>query len=278
MQSVSETKALRMPEIITCILNQADICTLMTAQLVCHMWKDLIDETPSLQQALFFLPSSIPSNCAERTLNPLLAETFHSFFPRKMPQADPAEVLVIDLQALDLVKESKKEAYFRPEASWRRMLTHQPPMRNIGYFEDATTPFGWGWGQSRTFVENGLRMGPLLDTVIDRSRWKLNHGWFSVFLGGLEPVNLDPFWLKPGPNRSTLEGPKVAYGEMVEFELVIHAGSGSTCVDPDEDDEEYYKTENEIAWEEIRKEYERAGMVISGLNMEKYKEGSEMWD
>ncbi|KAJ5132933.1 hypothetical protein N7448_007091 [Penicillium atrosanguineum] len=246
MQSVSETKALRMPEIITCILNQADICTLMTAQLVCHMWKDLIDETPSLQQALFFLPSSIPSNCAERTLNPLLAETFHSFFPRKMPQADPAEVLVIDLQALDLVKESKKEAYFRPEASWRRMLTHQPPMRNIGYFEDATTSFGWGWGESRTFVENGLRMGPLLDT--------------------------------PGPNRSTLEGPKVAYGEMVEFELVIHAGSGSTCVDPDEDDEEYYKTENEIAWEEIRKEYERAGMVISGLKMEKYKEGSEMWD
>lgn len=273
-----ETKALRMPEIITCILNQADIRTLMTAQLVCHLWKDLIDETPSLQQALFFLPSSIPSTCAERISNPLLAETFQSFFPRKLPRADPVKVLYIDLGTLDLFKESKKEAYFRPEASWRRMLTHQPPMRNIGYFENFTNPFSWGWRQYRTFLENGLRMGPLFETLMEKDRWEWNHGSFSIFFGGSEPVNLDPWWFKPGPHSSTLEGPKVAYGEMVEFDLVIYAGRGSSCTDPDTDDEEYEKTEDEIAWEEIRKEYRGAGMVMSGLKMEKYKDGSEMWD
>ncbi|KAJ6115959.1 hypothetical protein N7523_006376 [Penicillium sp. IBT 18751x] len=278
MHHSSESKALRMPEIVTCILNQTEIRTLMTAQRVCRMWKDLIDETPSLQQALFFLPSDTPRTCAERISNPLLAESFHSFFPRKKPQTDPVEVLYIDLGTLDLIKENKKEAYFRPEASWRRMLTHQPPMRNIGHFENSTNPFTWGWRQSRTFVENGLQMGTFFDTVIEKDRWEWNHGCTSIFYGGLEPVNLDPWWFKPGPHSSTLEGPKVAYGEMVEFDLVIYVGSGSTCTDPDENDEEYEKTEDEIVWEDIQDEYQKAGMEMSGLKMEKYKDGSEMWD
>ncbi|KAK6853985.1 hypothetical protein PG995_010797 [Apiospora arundinis] len=81
----------------------------------------------------------------------------------------------------------------RPEASWRRMLVSQPPMRHIGFFEQTNTQYPEGRGYWRghgsyRFSElhidddddddnNGLRMGELYDAV---AGWVARHRLCSI--------------------------------------------------------------------------------------------------
>lgn len=82
-------------------------------------------------------------------------------------------------------------------------------------------------------------MEALLDTLIGKDRWVWNAEKFAVLFGGSEPVSFDRRGLKSGSHRPTLEGPNVAYVEMVGyFEPVIHAESVFAFTDLEEEDEE----------------------------------------
>ncbi|RAH51149.1 uncharacterized protein BO95DRAFT_437923 [Aspergillus brunneoviolaceus CBS 621.78] len=137
MPSGSPTQhTLNTPELLELILSQLDPRTLLTAaQLTCRTWRTLIQTSHPLQEALFFRPArAIPTTPAPATkkFNPLLAWAFPGFFPRppgcsSASEAAPfASHAVFHWHTLDfVVRPDKCPAYFRKEASWRRMLVHQ---------------------------------------------------------------------------------------------------------------------------------------------------------
>ncbi|RAK81262.1 uncharacterized protein BO72DRAFT_345072, partial [Aspergillus fijiensis CBS 313.89] len=127
---------LNTPELLELILSQLDPRTLLTAaQLTCRTWRTLIQTSHPLQEALFFRPArASPTTPAPATkkFNPLLAWAFPGFFPRppgcsSASEAAPfASHAVFHWHTLDfVVRPGKCPAYFRKEASWRRMLVHQ---------------------------------------------------------------------------------------------------------------------------------------------------------
>lgn len=61
---------------------------------------------------------------------------------------------------------TKKEQYMRPEASWRRMLTHQPPLYIVGKFSEQSGQFGTHWSQPKAPEQaNGLQMESLFHCI-----------------------------------------------------------------------------------------------------------------
>ncbi|KAJ5970615.1 uncharacterized protein N7479_000533 [Penicillium vulpinum] len=125
-------KVLSTPEILEMILVQLDMRTLLTsAQLVCYNWANLISESPSIQKALFFTPIGANEWGEEKIINPLLRETFPSFFPTKDKAADHP----FDYSSLPMTKDSSTMGQFvRKDASWRKMLVQQPPISDIGLY------------------------------------------------------------------------------------------------------------------------------------------------
>jgi hypothetical protein len=130
MSSISsQDEALSIPEILEAILLRLDIRALLTdLQLICHCWTNVIRASPSIQRALFFMPRQK----AEKTLNPLLAEAFPSFFPIHGP---PLNGGLFTFSTFDMIRTpNKKGAYACKEASWRRMLVQQPPISEFAFF------------------------------------------------------------------------------------------------------------------------------------------------
>lgn len=120
----AQTECLSTSEILELIFLQLDPQTLLiAAQQTCRAWRGVIHESPSLQRALFLIPSDYP----EKIRNPLLVKRFPSFFGKTRSRSL--------LSSLDMItKPDKLEAYIRPEASWRRMLVQQPPVSVVGLF------------------------------------------------------------------------------------------------------------------------------------------------
>lgn len=121
------------PELLEMILVQMDMRSLLTsAQRVCLHWASLINSSPSIQKALFFTPIKESEwGADEKTPNPLLAETFPSIFPAR----GRTDRFRFDFSDMAITKDASTMARFvRKEASWRRMLVQQPPIRTIGLF------------------------------------------------------------------------------------------------------------------------------------------------
>jgi hypothetical protein len=125
MLSTAHNTVISTPELLELILSHLPMRDLlMTAPLVNKTWQS-ITLTPSVQRALFFEPD--PSS--EHTQNPLLVEVFSIFF--KKPQGQNRWYWP-DYEAINSLPWSKTpEAFKRPEASWRRMLVAQPPVRTM---------------------------------------------------------------------------------------------------------------------------------------------------
>lgn len=169
-------------ELLINVLCQLDQRTLLcSAVRVCHRWNDLIETTPSIQRRHFLSPfpqqtgdtdvSSLSSrldwddgggsssNDNNRKtppvrLNPLLSEIFRPFFT---PSSRPGRIAFSYVfsrspdwsngtrgrprTAESVVKFAR---VLRPGASWRRMLTQQPPVRRLGLWVqrqgDASAP------------------------------------------------------------------------------------------------------------------------------------------
>ena len=134
-------QVLNTPEILAMILAEMDMRTLLiSAQRVCRTWLNLISESPSIQKALFFTPiKGSEWGMEEKTSNPLLAETFPSFFPAK----GRPMYYQFNFSDLAMAKDASTMARFvRDDASWRRMLVQQPPISDIGVLHICHTMSG----------------------------------------------------------------------------------------------------------------------------------------
>ncbi|KAL3443587.1 hypothetical protein BJX65DRAFT_311747 [Aspergillus insuetus] len=128
-----ERRALNTPEILEMILLEMDMRTLLTSgQRVCHTWTNLIRTSRSIQRALFFIPTKESEwATAEKIPNPLLAEVFPSIFPASDEDDDDR----FAYSSLPMAKDTETmNRFVQPNASWRRMLVQQPPLKNIGLF------------------------------------------------------------------------------------------------------------------------------------------------
>lgn len=130
------------------ILLNLDMRTLLCIQRTCRSWLSVIRDSPAIQKALYFTPiENTPAD--EKVQNPLLVEAFPALFKLTDPD-NPEDDYTYDEPALatfDMMKNpSKLAAYLlRSEASWRRMLVQQPPVRNSAFCTYATG--GWGIGR-----------------------------------------------------------------------------------------------------------------------------------
>ena len=192
-------------ELLEAILLQLDMRTLLVcAPLVCQHWRSSISDSPALQSALFFSPA--PRHGADtggrippKTQNPLLKDLFPAWFentraftPRPRPGVNPVHIFPATammgykrFQELPLYRTSLRldldrdprsvdasrdgNPFLRRGASWRRMLTSQPPCRDVA-FSDKRGP---GASMARSpkppqfrRCERGLRMGELYDMVL----------------------------------------------------------------------------------------------------------------
>ncbi|PYI33030.1 hypothetical protein BP00DRAFT_424406 [Aspergillus indologenus CBS 114.80] len=127
----AQTKALTTVEILENILLQVDIQSLLTsAQRVCHAWHDLIS-TPALQKHLFLTPDW---NRPQPERNPLLVHIFPGWFiAGQIADGEYREKIGRDgiNPRWDLTQPEQKASFIRKEASWRRMLVQQPPIRGL---------------------------------------------------------------------------------------------------------------------------------------------------
>lgn len=128
-------KVFLVPELLEMILLEVDTRTLLvSAQRVCHLWHEVIYNSSNLQAALFFKPvAQPPVPGSERIRNPLLEGVWREFFHSKVQSTlngwpDGWS------RTLSMMKRKREEAYTRPQASWKRMLLHQPPEFHLSCF------------------------------------------------------------------------------------------------------------------------------------------------
>lgn len=103
---------------------------LLNANRVCRHWKTIIKNSPRLQQALFFSP--LQSNTAE-----ILRREYEqtSFRRNQRPHApfvveNPFYVVLMNRSGpWRHTSKKRREIYGRKDASWRRMLLCQPPIK-----------------------------------------------------------------------------------------------------------------------------------------------------
>ncbi|OGM49862.1 hypothetical protein ABOM_001476 [Aspergillus bombycis] len=177
----------RTEAILEAILLQTEIRTLLTsATRVCRSWNGIIQSSTSLQAALFLKPAKAPaffpkpsengvrwSYCHQkRTRNPFIETGIWPDFFRKRLH-NPSDRAWQIQEDFPLIDPGKEKAYLREEASWRRMLLHQPPTSHLALIEERSYAPCPVVSQIRFYVDNGqfkagddfIRLGHLGDGV-----------------------------------------------------------------------------------------------------------------
>src|SRR5207253_420563 len=114
--SIAAAPVLEIPELLEAILFRLPIRDLLLAQRVSRQWRDIISNSLSLQQALFFRPATASP---VYQFNELLAEVFPPWFW----QSSPHHAGRFSSQTFDnLPWSASSAAVLCEEASWRRML------------------------------------------------------------------------------------------------------------------------------------------------------------
>ena len=136
-------------EVILMDLSQRDI---LLNQRVCKRWHRIITGSTCLQRLLFLMPDEE----ASLQSNPILEKNFPTFFPLAQSDIqtlvdifpwlyydhdnrndffkdtnvdrDPVASSGTIERKRAMVNIKKRDAFLRKEASWRRMITHQPPV------------------------------------------------------------------------------------------------------------------------------------------------------
>ncbi|KAF7341836.1 F-box domain protein [Mycena sanguinolenta] len=148
--SAAQEDILATPELLELILAQLPMRDLLvTAPLVSKTWR-ATTLVPALQRALFFLPSA--SSNSEPIQNLLLAAAFPTFFASHAGACYARTFMVMPWN-------KAPDAFKRPEASWRRMLLTQPPVRGMAI----TQTYSPRVRRAMLRDPEGLRMGVLYD-------------------------------------------------------------------------------------------------------------------
>lgn len=155
-------------EILEAILLQTDIRTLLTsATRVCRSWHNIIQGSASLQAVLFLKPVKEPafsithsekgarwSYCKHKRIrNPLIETDIWPEFFRKRFRS-PSDRSWQVKEEFPCMDPDKEKAYLREEASWRRMLLHQPPTSHLALIEQHSSAPCPVVSQIRFYVDN----------------------------------------------------------------------------------------------------------------------------
>ncbi|RYP62030.1 hypothetical protein DL771_009900 [Monosporascus sp. 5C6A] len=168
------SQVLNTPELLEAILLKLDIRTVISsAQLVNRQWHDLITKSPAIQQAIFFKPIEAADGAPLR--NALLTELFPPFFG----DSNKRRSVIDAFKELAMAREERLAAFKREDASWRRMLVQQPPVRELGKWERVSGMAGARHNFWSERYPEGLRMGELYDLVAESEHE------FRVFWGPL---------------------------------------------------------------------------------------------
>lgn len=176
------------PEVVENVLAFLPMRDLLLDQRVCIQWRDLIHDAPRLQEALFF--KSVPTRrigkdtmtACTREFNSLLENVFPLWFSSPLDLRYGGH----DIDHLRWATTVARLAILRSDASWRRMLTAQPPFT---VWEEAhgRTVYGGSSLQTGSMeVVDGLRMG----LVYDRTELKIGtaQGFYMISDGVLLPA------------------------------------------------------------------------------------------
>ncbi|KAK9424576.1 putative F-box domain-containing protein [Seiridium unicorne] len=130
--------AFLIPELLEEMLLQVDMQELLVSALrVCKQWHQVITESPRLQRHLFLLEDKVSSP----RHNPLLERCFPFLFEHALSSTNETEYYSLTEERMDPDDRpfpempwpmDKMAAFERPQASWKRMLVHQPPLYGIG--------------------------------------------------------------------------------------------------------------------------------------------------
>jgi len=140
------------PELVRLFLHECTVQVLLTCTLVCNDWNEIITGTDSLQEHLFLKPAS-SSDGVRRKLNPMLQSHFApilcpSLQHRKASTRDASKdietgspCVYSDIALLSWAQDPSLDApmrcaFTRGEASWRRMLVSQPPLKRIDWWHE----------------------------------------------------------------------------------------------------------------------------------------------
>ncbi|KAE8364296.1 hypothetical protein BDV27DRAFT_158024 [Aspergillus caelatus] len=177
----------RTKAILEAILLQTDIRTLLTsATRVCRSWHDIIQDSASLQATLYFKPGKEPafflkpsesgvrwSYCNHKRIrNPLIETDIWPEFFRKRLRSPSDRSWQVN-EEFPRMDPDKEKAYLREDASWRRMLLHQPPTSHLALIEENSYASCPVVSQIRFHVDNSqfrttddfVRLGHLGDGV-----------------------------------------------------------------------------------------------------------------
>lgn len=184
-------------ELVSHFLHQADADVLINCQRVCRFWNEIIEQTDTLQQNLFFVPLSADTDTTfdgSVTLNPIMTAYFAPLLgpleqictstDQYVLQSSPCRYS--DLEALPWAKDGTSEhaharqAFARKEASWRRMLVTQPPIKALDWWHEwesanrqteprsSHLPVRAGTGHEQTLGYYYITLGMLWDILEPR--------------------------------------------------------------------------------------------------------------
>jgi hypothetical protein len=175
MADKATCQALHLTEVLEQILLHLDMRDLLRCKTVSSHWRQLISDSPALQQHLFLAPAPFRDGQTPR-MNPLLAELFPSLFDLKMPRTLSGWDNSGMLSELGWLEDQNAQSkMFHPEASWRSMYPVQPPAKVNSFqfcYEDGCVykdygPFYCQIGQAYQHIQQrGLTMGSLFDLVV----------------------------------------------------------------------------------------------------------------
>lgn len=174
-------------ELLEIILLDIDIYTLLiSAPRVCRQWHHVISSSLPLQQKLFFLPShrdDIHSPETTQRQNPFLQKQFPPWFSGTSnstshssdltnPTAShtfhlPLYATFLRLPLFVTGLTTPQNPFLHPSASWRRMLTSQPPSYTIAVCKlQGRSTVAKAAAARVVRLKDGLRMGDLYDATL----------------------------------------------------------------------------------------------------------------
>ncbi|KAI1263833.1 hypothetical protein F5Y18DRAFT_117717 [Xylariaceae sp. FL1019] len=243
MVQLARDRALAQPEILALVLSHLDMRTLLLAQRVSVLWREIVTKWSHLQQALFLKPAVALSDhelTMERQRNPLLAQYFPRFFLENTKNPDGYNVIraLTTANLDDFIKAPELrtlEPFLRHEASWRRMLVQQPAAYRFGYTQ-VKGRCEKAYYNAMLEEPEGVRMGALYDLVYSDMGCKKTRCCYSVYWR--EP-DYDPPIYEPSPQHGDVQESLRAYERDVAIVIFSEIWQGRRATKESELYKEY---------------------------------------
>jgi hypothetical protein len=177
--STAQDLVLKTPELVEHIFLQLPLFDLLVnAQSVSKHWNNLIQESPTLQQHLFFRVTP-QTSCQEQAFNPLLKTSFGPFFDNHDEKSIRWSTGIPFDELARINTDDKRKAFLRKEATWRRMLPAQPPIRQLNIALRTHAMGGDSESSGKAVFEDGVRMGNMYDLALDQARVRITNVGFN---------------------------------------------------------------------------------------------------